>query len=62
MIALQRNEQKRIEYMAEMSIFNPDMFIWIDKTESDRRKSVKKYGYGLRGIPPRTCQLFIGGK
>ena len=50
MIALQRSEQKRIEYMAEMSLFNPDMFIWIDETGSDRRKSVRKYGYALRGI------------
>ena len=62
MIALQRSEQKRIEYMAEMSLFNPDMFIWIDEIGSDRRKSVRKYGYALRGIPPHRCQLFVGGK
>ena len=61
-IALQRSEQRRIEYMAEISLFNPHMFIWIDKTGSDRRKSVRKYGYSIRGIPPRTCQLFVGGK
>ena len=61
-IALQRSEQRRIEYMAEMSLFNPDMLIWIDETGSDKRKSVRKYGYSLRGIPPRTCQLFVGGK
>ena len=60
-IALQRSEQRRIEYMAEMS-FNPDMLIWIDETGSDKRKSVRKYGYSLRGIPPRTYQLFVGGK
>ena len=53
-IALQRSEERRIEYMAEMSLFNPDMLIWIDETGSDRRKSVRKYGYSLRGIPPRT--------
>ena len=59
---MQRSEQKRIEYMAEMSLFNPDMFIWIDEIGSDRRKSVRKYGYALRGIPPHRCQLFVGGK
>ena len=48
--------------MAEMSLFNPDMLIWIDETESDRRKSVRKYGYSLIGFPPRPCQLFVGGK
>ena len=34
--ALQRSEEKRIEFMAEISLFNPDMLIWIDKTGSDR--------------------------
>ena len=61
-IALQRSEERRIEYMAEISLFSPDMLIWIDETGSDRRKSVRRYGYSVRGIPPRTCQLFVGGK
>ena len=38
-IALQRSEQRRIEYMAEISLFDPDMFIWIDETGSDASKS-----------------------
>ena len=28
-IALQRSEERRIEYMAEISLFRPDMLIWI---------------------------------
>ena len=55
-IALQRSEQKRIEHMVEMLLFNLDMFIWIDDTGSDRRKSMRSYRYSLRGIPP---QLFV---
>ena len=35
-IALQRSE-RRIEYMIEMWLFNPDMLIWIDESGSDRR-------------------------
>ena len=27
-------------------------FVWVDETESDRRDSRSKIGYGLRGIPP----------
>ena len=38
------------------------MFIWIDETGSDSRKSARNNGYALRGIPPCTCQLFVGGK
>ena len=42
--------------------YNPDMFIWIDETGSDRRNSIRKYGYSLRGITPRICQLRVSGK
>ena len=44
-------------------LFNPNMFIWIDETGSDRRKTVRTYyGYSLRGLPPHSCQLIVGGK
>ena len=42
--------------------YHPDMFIWIDETGSDRRNSIRKYGYSLRGITPRTYQLRVSGK
>ena len=48
--------------MAEVSVFNPDMLIWIDETGSDRRNSIRRYGYSLRGAPARVCQLRVGGK
>ena len=60
--ALQRSDEKRAEFMAEISQFDPNMLIWIDETGSDRRKSVRMYGYSLRGIPPRYTQLTVGGK
>lgn len=62
LIAQQRSEEKRIEFMAEISMFNPDAFIWIDETGTDRRKCVRNYGYALQGIPPRRLQLSVGGK
>jgi transposase len=61
-IALQRSEQKRIEFMAQISQYTPDMLIWIDETGSDRRRSVRSYGYALRGMPPRHVQLRVGGR
>lgn len=61
-IALQRSEEKRIEFMAEISQHEPEMLIWIDETGSDRRKSVRTHGYSLRGIPPCHTQLRVGGK
>jgi hypothetical protein len=56
------SEEKRIQFMAEVSVFNPDMLIWIDETGSDRRNSIRRYGYSLRGAPARVCQLRVGGK
>ena len=38
------------------------MIIWIDETCSNRRKTIRKYGYSVRGIPPKVSQLFVGGK
>ena len=31
-IALQRSDEKRAEYMAEVSIFDPSILIWVDET------------------------------
>ena len=61
-IALQQSESKRIEFMVEISAYNPDMLIWIDETGSDRRNSIRQYGYSLRGQTPRVFQLRVGGK
>ena len=62
-IALQQSEQRRIEFIVQVAAsYNPDMFIWINETGSDRRNSIRKYGYSLRGITPRICQLHVSGK
>ena len=45
-VALQRSDVKR----AEMMQFNTDMFVFVDETGSDRRNSIRKFGYGLKGI------------
>jgi len=33
-----------VEFMAEVSAFDPNMLIWIDETGSDRRNEIRKYG------------------
>ena len=52
----------RVQYMAEVSTFDPNMFIWIDETGSDRCNEIRRFGYALKGTPARTYQLRIGGK
>ena len=55
-LALQQSDNKRVESVAEISAFDPNMLIWIDKT------GVMKLAYSLKGTPARTCQLHIGGE
>jgi hypothetical protein len=60
-IALQRSDESRARYMADIAIYNPEMFIWIDETGCDRRNSIRKYSYSLRGVTPRDHRLLIRG-
>lgn len=61
-VALQRSEEKRGEFLAEIDFLDPNMFVWLDETGSDRRNNIRRYGYGLRGITPVDHQLRVGGK
>ena len=61
-IAMQRNEESRGQFMAEMTTHDPEMFLWLDETGCDRRKLVRDYGYGIRGIPPVDQTLKLSGK
>ena len=61
-IALQQNEEARIRFMAEVSMYHPDMFIWIDETGSDQRNSIRSYGYSLRGMRAIGHDLCVSGK
>ena len=58
-LAEQQNEASRLSFMAEMSIFDPTMIIWLDETGCDKRNAARQYGYSLRGIAPRSKS---GGK
>ena len=60
-IALQRSDQLRGGYMADIAIYSPEMFVWIDETGCDRRNSIRKYSYSMRGITPRDHRLLIRG-
>ena len=50
-VAKQRDDKLRAEFMAEVSIYDPSMFIWIDETGCDKRNTIRKYGYSIRGQP-----------
>ena len=61
-IAIQRSDQLRAKFMADISIYNPAMLIWIDESGCDRRDSTRKYAYSIKGITPRDHRLLVRGK
>ena len=42
-IALQRSDELRGRFIAEISIYEPEMIIWIDESGCDRRNSTSDY-------------------
>ena len=61
LIARQKDEFTREIYAAEVSLFNPEMFIFLHETGSDRCNALTKYGYSHRGIPAVSHKLLIRG-
>ena len=43
-IALQRSEERRLEFIEEMDYLNADMFVWTDESGSERRNEIRKSG------------------
>jgi len=52
----------RQTFMQEMTIYNRDMFVFVDEMGSDRRDSLRKFGYSLRGRPARPWKLLVRSK
>ena len=48
--------------MAKVSGYHPDMLIWVDETGSDRRHSIRSYGYVLRDMRSVCHHLSVGGR
>ena len=60
-IALQQSDVLRAKFMAEISIYDPSMLIWLDESGCDRRNMTRKYAYSLRGMPLKNQIVSIEG-
>jgi len=60
--ATQRDEFLRQQYASEVSIYIPEMLIFLDETGADRRNKLRHYGYSMRGKPIMNHQLLIQGE
>ena len=58
-VALQQSEVCRGRFMAEVSMYDPSMLIWLDETGCDSRNTIRKYGYSLRGMPLTDHRLLV---
>ena len=61
-VALQRSDAARAEFMSAVSVYDPNMLVWLDESGCDRRDAIRKYGYSIRGIPLCDQRLLIRGK
>ena len=48
-VALQQNEELCQRYRTEMELYKADMLVFVDESGADRRDSLRKFGYRLRG-------------
>ena len=60
--AMQQDECAGRKFAVDVSIFNPDMLIFLDESGCDNRDSVRKKGYSLRGKPARKQKLLVRGE
>ena len=62
LVALQRDKELRAQFVTDVSIYEPEMLIFVDESGSDRRDSLRKYGYSMRGKPIKSQKLLSRGE
>ncbi len=61
-VAKQRDEFCRPLYISDMSLYSPDMLVFLDETGADRRNSIRKFGYSMRGKALVSHKLLVRGE
>lgn len=59
--ALQCSEFLRQCYMEEVSVYSPEMLIFLDETGTDRRNTIRRCGYSMQGKPLVSHRLLFQG-
>ena len=60
--ALQRDEFLRQRYILDMSMYSPEMLIFVDETGADLRNTIRRYGYSIRGKPLTSQVMLVRGE
>ena len=61
-VAKQRCYQLRGFFMAQSFLYDYDMLVWIDETDSDKKNGMRKFGYELSGVTPVYHRLLTRGR
>ena len=48
--------------MSQTFMFQQNMFVWLDESGADRRDSLRKFGYALRGTTPVSHRFLCRGQ
>ncbi len=59
---LQRCLQYRGDFMAEVLLYEPSQFVWVDESGCDRKDHIRKFGYALKGEPLVYHRILHRGK
>jgi len=43
------SDERRAEFMAELSLFDTSMLVWLDETGLDQQNTILAYGYSFSG-------------
>ena len=62
MTAVQQDAFLRQQFVSEVTVYDPEMLVFIDETGTDNRNLVRKYGYSMRGKPLKTHSFFVWGE
>jgi transposase len=61
-VALQRDELLRQKFTIDVSLYESNMFIFVDETGADQRNILRKSGYSIRGKPLQKKTLLVRGE
>ena len=61
-VALHQDKALREQFSSEVSVYDTDMFVFVDEAGSDQRNKLRRYGYSIRGIPVKTQKFLVRGE
>lgn len=62
LVAAQHDKELREQFTIDVSLYQRHMLVFVDETGSDCRDAMRRYGYGIRGKPPRMSKLLVRGE